>query len=214
MINININFVGMSEEDYSDCICIFKPYDIYSCDFVKKLSHDCIYSELIESAFKEYLQKSMGSTYSIEEFNMYSHQFIKYGKYLVRCPSNKSIKEISNDLGMNNIDIEIFVYGGGASLQCHGYLFIVHPDEDVHKYSPHVHVKRDDYSVRYSLDTFERYKDDRCSREFIRDEKKIIIPFLKENNKILSDFWKKAQKGYEMPMIDEHGVQYCEEGEL
>ena len=40
---------------------------------------------------------------------------------------------------------------------------------------------------------------------------KIIIPFLKKNYSFFRDFWEKAQMGYEMPVIDELGRQYCEE---
>ena len=211
MIDVRINFIGMSLDDYSDYVCMYKPYEIYVCRFNRELSIDCSYSEIISGAFHEYINQCEGDTYSIEDFYMYSKQYIKYGKYLVGCKVDRSLSQIKVDLGVENICIELFVYGGGASIVCNGYLFVVHPNEDVHKHSPHVHVNHDGYSVRYSLVTFERYPDDVCSREYIRDEKKIILPFIKKRYSFFMDNWNKAQKGYEMPAVDERGVQYCDE---
>ena len=211
MIDVNINFVGMSSDDYSDYVCMYKPYEIYRCKFVEGLSDDCCYSDLISRAFVEYIQQCKQYTYSVEEFNEYSLHYVKYGKYLIGCPAGKLIKEIRKELEIDDLIVEIFVLGGGASIQCHGYSFVIHSNEAIHKHSPHVHVKRDGYSVRYSLENFERYDRDVCSREYIRDEKRIIIPFLKKNYSFFRDCWEKAQMGYEMPVIDELGRQYCEE---
>ncbi len=185
-VDITINLIGMSIDDYSQFTHLYKPYFIYKCKFCHELNGECLFSELISMAFNEYKFQSENNTYSIEELYSYSKQYIRYGNYFVGCISDKPMDLIGRELGIDKIYIEIFVFEGGASLQSHGYTFIVHPNEDIHKYSPHIHVKRDEYSVRYSLDTFERYEQDNYSREYLRDEKKIIIPFLKKNS---SFFW-------------------------
>ena len=87
----------------------------------------------------------------------------------------------------------------------------MHPNEAVHKHKPHVHVVKDDMSVRYSLETLERFPQDVFSREYKRDEKKIIIPALKKNQKKLWDYWNCYMGGYCSPTIDCQGKEYYKE---
>lgn len=93
--------------------------------------------------------------------------FIYYKNYYLRLATDKKISEICVDLAIDEIVIEFFIIPGGASKEYNGYLFVVHSDEDVHKFSiPHVHVKRDDYSPRYRLDTFEMIEGDSSCRQY------------------------------------------------
>ena len=74
---------------------------------------------------------------------------------------------------------------------------------------PHVHVVKDDESVRYSLVTLERI--DKCSRSFLRDEKKKIRPALEKYLPRLQEYWTAAMNGYRPPEFDFHGKQYYPE---
>lgn len=105
----------------------------------------------------------------------------------------------------------VFISSGGASFECQGYQFIVHSNEDIHKNTPHVHVKRSGCETRYSLETLERFPKDKFSREFQRDEKKIILPCLRENKDRLLADWNRCMNGYRTPTYDETGMQYYRE---
>lgn len=105
----------------------------------------------------------------------------------------------------------VFISSGGASFECRGYQFIVHSNEDIHKNTPHVHVKRSGCETRYSLETLERFPKDKFSREFQRDEKKIILPCLRENKDRLLADWNRCMNGYRPPIYDENGMQYYRE---
>ena len=70
---------------------------------------------------------------------------------------------------------------GGASREYHGYKFIVRSDEDRHKNMPHIHVEKDGVSPRYLLSNLERIASDKCLKDHLRDEKKIIKPYIKKN---------------------------------
>ena len=66
-------------------------------------------------------------------------------------------------------------------------------------------------SVRYSLETFERFEQDKYSRVHAKYEKKRILPFLNDHKEELMEFWNMAMKSYIPPQIGENGCQYCKE---
>ena len=96
-------------------------------------------------------------------------------------------------------------------MSCRGYRFVVHPNEEIHKHTPHVHVENDDCSVRYSLVSLKRFEQDKVPRNYLRDEKKIIRPFLENNRKKLLEYWNLSINGYTTPIINEKGQQYYPE---
>lgn len=100
---------------------------------------------------------------------------------------------------------------GGPSFRCEGYLFVIHPNEEIHKNHPHVHVRRNGNETRYSLNTLTRFSNDNFCREFQKDEKKIILPYLQKNKDRLLKYWDLCMKGYIPPVEDEDGKQFYPE---
>ena len=90
-------------------------------------------------------------------------------------------------------------------------MFIIHPDEDIHKNTPHVHVRRDDEETRYYLESLERFPNDKVSRRFLKDEKKRIKPYLLKNKEKLYEYWNLYMNGYTTPAMNEEGKQYYKE---
>lgn len=127
----------------------------------------------------------------------------------LRC--DKNLIELFSDFEENEIELAHFFVPGGASIQQRGYRFSVHPDEKVHEHSPHVHVAKDGISVRYSLETMERFKQDKPPREYLRDEKKIILPFLAKHRDQLMGYWNHYMRGYLPPTLDLQGKQFYRE---
>lgn len=211
IVHVNVNMVGMSLDYYSDKIHANKPYEVFQWTSEEKhLDDGRMLSFYVNSAVRDYLDTVSDDGLLAQEINLYSKVFIKYGEYFVSLGMDKNINDIIRDLELELLCVEIFVFGGGASLQNHGYSFVVHSEESVHKYKPHIHVKRDGESVRYMLDPIERFENDKVSRGFIRDEKKIIIPFIEKNQALFKKWWNKSMQGYNMPELDDQGVQYIE----
>jgi len=143
---------------------------------------------------------------------VYLHKiYVRNKEYLWGLQRDKSFTELFIELAKDFLEFDCFCVFGGASRECCGYLFIVHPDETIHVYSPHVHVKKDGVSTRYDLETFKRYPEDKVTRAHIRDEKKVIVPFLKANKEWLQEKWNLAMLGYIPPIEDEQGKQFCNE---
>ena len=79
-------------------------------------------------------------------------------------------------------------------------------EESVHRYSPHVHVCKNGHRISYSLLTLSPFTEP--PREYERDSKKIIIPFLKKNRDKLLEMWYQNLNGFETPTVDEDGMQF------
>lgn len=213
-IIFQISVSGMSEEDFSDKIKIYKPFQVVKEKF---LLGDCInkgiksIKDLIDS-IKQTNNKFMSvvNNYGEENFN-YKTIYIMHKDYLLGLQEDKLLNEIFEYLQSDKIEIIYIIVAGGASIECSGYKFIIHSDEEIHRHKPHVHVKKDNFSPRYSLDTLERFEGDIISREYLRDEKKIIIPFLEKNKDKLLEFWNHNINGYITPVQDENGNQYYKE---
>ena len=129
---------------------------------------------------------------------------------LIGMQQDKTIVELFEYFSTEEIHLVYFLVGG-ASIHCSGYRFTVHPKEEIHRHMPHVHVCKDGESVRYSLDTLERFEQDKLPREYKRDEKKVIIPYLLKNQTKLMGYWNHYMNGYTVPDEDEHGLQYYPE---
>ena len=133
--------------------------------------------------------------------------YIKTDVGLIGLTVDKNIEDIYCYFKQDFIDLVFFVVGG-ASLHCNGYSFTVHSNEDIHKNTPHVHVRRDDEETRYYLDSLERFANDKVSHRFLKDEKKIIKPFLRANKELFYKYWDMSINGYTTPHINEDGKQY------
>lgn len=197
----------MSEDLFSEKIMIYKPLSEYrKVFFYEELEAKTVseFIEIVKNDVNEYSDE-----YSIEELNV-NRLYIQTADTLFGLQQDKRLEDIFNYFSTDNIQFTYFVVGG-ASLHCMGYKFIVHPDEDIHRNTPHVHVCKDGNSVRYSLVTLERFKHDSMPRIYARDEKKVIMPYLRENQDKLMGYWNHYINGYTVPFEDEQGCQYYPE---
>ena len=211
---IQISISGMCEENFTDKINIYKPCAtierrISFPDFAEMKINRV--SDLI-TYFKNNIDEleNLIGAWGIENFN-YQTIYIKHQDYLLGFQEDKLLSEIFEQFDTNKLVFIYIVVAGEASIHCAGYKFVIHPNESIHKHHPHVHVIRDDISVRYSLTSLERFPQDRPSREHLRDEKKTIIPTLIKNEKRLLDFWNLYMHGYIPPAEDEQGNQFYKE---
>lgn len=211
MILVRIHQCGMSGELYSDKLCIDKPFDSWEQVYNEtSYTEDTKLSIIIDDAIKKYIEEYGNTDYN-NLFLRYERLYIRFHDYFLRLSTEKTIKKMQEELGDVDIEVDFFIICGGASFEMNGYKFVVHSDERVHKYNPHVHVNKNNDSVRYSLLTFERFQADRCPREYIRDERKRIIPVIRNKIDVLMEFWNLSQQGYITPTIDEEGKQFLED---
>lgn len=210
-IIFKIYICGMSNKFFSRKIMIYKPHksvktkirldnDLLNTDF-NKLVQKIKYTNSIKNFEKNY--------FPLDILNWETIYIRQKGTFL-SLQSNKKVSDVFNFFKTNKLEIAYFIVGG-ASINHFGYKFVVHPDESIHINNPHVHVIKDNASVRYSLKTFQRFPKDKYTREYIRDEKKIIIPSLKKNSKELWQHWNYYINGYNPPAIDIKGKEYYKE---
>ncbi len=214
VIIFKIHICGMSERDMSRKIMIDKPYKTIT-KFIN-MSY-CLRNNIFTMGdLISHIKRSTNSLFDllgdfgIENFNV-ENIYIKYNGYLIGLQENKYLSDIFSYFKRTILEFDYIYVAGGASREHHGYKFIVHPKEDIHRYTPHVHVQKYNIAPRYYLKTFERFKDDEYLREHERDEKKIIIPFLEKNKKWLWKEWDMYMNGYTPPIVTESGKQYCKE---
>ena len=179
---------GMSTEYFSDLIMIDKPYDMMerTYEIGKDINEKTTVGELIQ-LFKTNFDCT--SDEYMEEILTVERAYIYTDCMLLGLLYDKSILQISKELANEDIDVVFFYVGGGASAEYQGFKFIVHPREEIHRNKPHVHVKKGENETRYSLETFERFPEDKCSREFLKKEKSVIIPYLKNHIDELMNLW-------------------------
>ena len=207
-ITFTVFYCGMSEDLFDEKIMIYKPISNFSKTFTweKNKNSFATAKELVD-VFGNIAKEEnvyLPDYYGIDSI------YIRTDIGLIGLTVDKKIEDIYCYFKQELIDLVFFVVGG-ASLHCNGYLFIVHPNEDIHKNTPHVHVRRDDEETRYYLDSLERFENDKVSRRFLKDEKKIIKPFLSDNKGLLYKYWDMSINGYTTPQINEDGKQYYSE---
>lgn len=200
----------MAMEYFSDSIMIDKPYDMLerTYEIGKDINENTTIGELIQS-FKTNFDCT--SDEYMDEILTVERAYIYTDCMLLGLLYDKSILQISKELANEDIDVVFFYVGGGASAEYQGFKFIVHPREEIHRNKPHVHVKKGENETRYSLETFERFPEDKCSREFLKKEKSVIIPYLKNHVDELMSLWNLYLNGYTSPEITVDGKQYYPE---
>ena len=214
IIIFKIHICGMSNRNISRKIMIYKPFKTIT----KFLCFNRCLQDHIPTAedLISYIKKSTNnlSCYlgecGLDNFNV-DNLYIKHRGYLIGLQHNKDLADIFNFFQKNIIEFKYIYVAGGASCEHHGYKFIVHSNEDIHKNTPHVHVERNGVAPRYLLDTLERIPSDEYSHEHLRDEKKIIKPYIRRNIKWFNEKWLMSVNGYIPPIESETGVQYCKE---
>lgn len=213
-VSFQFNYVGMNDESYSEFIAICKPrYSLsinideeeYSSNSVSTISELIAYIRDNMPCIESFLREI-----DIESLT-YSSVYCRWNDCLLSTMLDRRLDDMFAYFHTEHLDFAYFYVAGGASEYCDGYTFTVHSNELIHKNSPHVHVERDGYSVRYSLENLQRYPKDKCSRIYDRDEKKIIQPALKKLQSILLEYWYHAVNGYKTPTIDANRRQYYPE---
>lgn len=206
--------VGMTEETLSPHILVDRPAQTICQTFTaRELAEHGVQtaSQLIALVKRRLpkLQELLGE-YGMEQLCC-EHLYLRRGDYLLGLGGDKPLDRVCAELADEDPYFVYLFVAGGASRQHMGYTFVVHPREQIHAHAPHVHVVRDGVSVRYSLVDFRRFPQDGRSRMHERDEKKVILPYLRENQKALMEYWELAMRGYLPPVRDEQGRQYCAE---
>ncbi len=214
VIIFKIHMCGMSERTISRKIMIDKPFKtitkFLNLSYCSKNNISTIGNLISHIKESDNGLFNLLGEFGIENFNV-ENIYIKHKGYLIGLQKDKSLSDVFTYFKKNILEFDYIYVTGGASREYHGYHFIVHPKEDCHRFTPHVHVKKDNVALRYYLKTFERFKDDKHLREHDRDEKKIIIPFLKKNKKWLWKEWDMYMNEYTPPVVTESGKQYCKE---
>ena len=196
-----------SDRTFSDKIMIWEPLNkcAETFDFNKlKITTVNEFINLVKNQESEFLGEYGTENLSIDRI------YIQAADILIGFREDKKLDNVFNDFSTDDLQLAYFIVGG-ASIHCMGYKFVVHPNEDIHRNNPHVHVCKDDDSVRYSLLTLERFKKDYMPRTYARDEKKIIIPYLKKNQAKLMNYWNLYINGYTVPVEDEYERQFYPE---
>ena len=206
---------GMGDDTFSPIIMVDKPYEeirtVLTLQELTELDIQRV-SDLIEYIKTTHpdMEAKIGS-YGMENF-CYQNIYLMRDDYLIGLQDDKEINAILEDFQNDSLAFAYIYVAGGASLHYMGFRFDVHLSrEQIHAYTPHVHVIHDDVSVRYSLETFERFEQDKYSRVHAKYEKKRILPFLNDHKEELMEFWNMAMKSYIPPQIGENGCQYCKE---
>lgn len=203
------HFIGMSDKTFSPKVLIDKPFKSISSFIVSGEKQETV-SNLIEKANAKVRSKLNVYCNDTSYFRL-ENVYIKYKGYFFAFRKDMPLKEMSSALKMKMLCFHFFFAAGGASRHHMGYRFIVHPKEEIHMFNPHVHVEKDGCAPRYDLETFNRFKDDKYLQEHIRDEKKIIVPFLKENKNWFLKKWKLYMSGFVPPIETENGKQILKE---
>ncbi len=213
-IIFKIHICGMSDKNYMKKVMIYKPFSSFRAVYrFKKGEYEGLkLSEVIaQLKEREDYKAFAGNYYDNDDLNI-NTIYIKRGKVLLSLEEDKLLYDIFQYFKRGKIEIVHFFVAGGASVANErGYNFVIYPDEKIHMYTPHVHVIKDNMKVRYYLETLERFPNDKCSREYKRDEKKIIIPAIKKNRKELMRLWCDYNAGYRPPVMDLNGNQYYKE---
>ncbi|MBE6990137.1 MAG: hypothetical protein E7426_05270 [Ruminococcaceae bacterium] len=215
LILFQIHFCGMSMKDYSKKILIYSPFrtlrklfSLKNCSLNQVKTASDLVSRIKQSEGDQI--RSVSGEFGVSCLSL-PNVYIEHKGYLFGLKHDKSLSEIISQFNKALVIFHIFIVPGGASREHHGYKFIIHSDESIHKYSPHVHVEKSGISTRYSLVDFKRYPNDKYSTEHIRDEKKVIIPYLKENHKWFIEKWNLSMMGYIPPVETLEGQQICRE---
>ncbi len=211
-IRFEINICGMSDKTYSEKILIDKPYAQIKKTFYigKENYHSLTIGDCVDRLKSHRVATRITKYFDINTVTL-DNLYIKSKGSLLKFQYDRPVSEVFEYFKTRKLDLVIFFIGGGASRNYEGYRLAVFPNEQIHRYTPHVHVIKDNHKVRYYLETLERFPKDKCPREFLRDEKKIIIPAIKMHRDELMRKWDEYINGYIPPQTDLKGKGYYAE---
>lgn len=210
-LKFNVYVCGMSEETFTKQIMIYRPINTISKTFSQKelseLGIDYV-SDLIENIKQDRTMEEALGEWGLENVSVET-VYIQYRDCLLGLLENKSILSIFNYFNCESLEWAYFIVGGASIHNGTSYRFTVHPNEDIHRHMPHVHVSKGNVEIRYSLETLQPI--DSLVNPHRRDNKKIIVPFLRENQEKLFKFWNLYLNGYTSPAITQEGQQFYSE---
>lgn len=211
LIVFKIHLCGMSNKTLLPKLLIDKPFkritkifDLHLCKKKGVITVNDLIQHIKHS--ERHLVKVLGN-FGLENF-IVDNIYIKYNGYFVGFQHDKSLEDVFDYFNKGIIELNYVVNVGGASRIYRGYKFIIHSNEEIHKNTPHVHVEKNGISTRYRLDPIERITSDKCSSEHLRDEKKIIKPYIEDNIEWFKEKWLLSINGYKPPIENEEGFQY------
>lgn len=207
----NIHFCGMNSETFTKQIMIYKPnYSINKMFDIKTLNELKITTidELVNYIKTDLKVKEMLGNWGMENFS-FRTTYIEHHDYLLGLKEDKSISEVFHYFNTTEMTFDHFVVGGASIHNETKYRFTVHSDEKIHEHTPHVHVSKSGVEIRYSLEDLTPM--DSLVNPHKRDSKKIILPFLKNNQSKLLEMWNHNMSGYYTPDISENGCQFYSE---
>ena len=147
-------------------------------------------------------------TWGLQNFSV-ATVYIQYRDYLLGMQKDKTISAIFRDLETHQLEFAHFEVGGASIHSETGYRFTIHTDEKIHAHMPHVHVSKGGVEIRYSLETL--LPMDPPRNPHMRDDRKIIRPFLQHHQEQLFEMWRYYTKGYTVPEITQEGQQFYSE---
>ncbi len=202
----------MSEELFSDRIMIYKPSvcleHSYECG--QDFTQDTCVSALTDRFRAVLADQAMFGSWAMEQLG-FDTVYVQTADVLLGLREDKTLGELFAYFQTDQLELAFIYVPGGASFHCDGYRFEVRPKEEIHRNTPHVHVIRDKESTRYFLETLKRFPQDTFSQTFKKDEKKVILPYLRKNRKKLTAYWNHYINGFDLPWEDTQSRQYYKE---
>lgn len=211
-VDFTAYFGGATDGTFSRKIMIHGAHNSYKKTYSvgKDIPEDGKISDVIKATKLAARSDSNPLAHEVDDSIQTDTVYLRINDTLYGFRYDKKLLEVFSDFGTDYLELAYF-HVGGPSIRDHGYRFVIHSDEKIHEHRPHVHVKRNGNATRYSLDTLARFPEDDFCREFQRDEKKIILPFIEKNIGKLRGYWDSTMKGYVPPVEDERGKQYYRE---
>lgn len=210
-LKFNIYVCGMSEETFSEQIMIYQPVHTTTKTFSQKdlceLGINYV-SDLVEDIKQDHAMREVLGEWRLENISTETI-YIQCQDYLLGLLENKAISDVFDYFSSEDLELAYFIVGGASIHNETSYRFTVHPNEDIHRHMPHVHVSKDDIDIRYSLETLQPI--DSLVNPHRRDNKRIITPFLRKNQEKLLGFWQLYMDGYASPTITQEGQQFYSE---
>ena len=210
-LRFSIHFCGMSDETFTEHIMIYKPHisivEKFTVEDLERLGV-CNISDLIAyMKTVKSIREDLGS-WGMANFS-YMTTYIGYKDYLLGLREDKTISEIFDYFDTDQLELSHFIVGGASIHNETNYRFTVHSDERIHEHMPHVHVLKAGIDIRYSLDSLQPI--DSLVNPHRRDNRRIILPFLKTNHDKLLEMWRHNINGYSTPDITEEERQFYSE---
>ena len=210
-LSFNIHICGMSEETFTEQIMIYRPTHTTTRVFSQKDLDELgivRVSDLTAYIRQDDAMREVLGPWGLENISP-AAIYIRHEEYLLGLLEDKALSDIFDYFHLERLELSFFIVGGASLHRERGYRFTVHPSEDIHRHMPHVHVSKDNVEIRYLLETFEPI--DSLVYPHKRDNKKVILPYLKKNQKKLMGLWKLYMDGYTSPEITLEGRQFYPE---